>query len=101
MEPIKEGLTWRQIQNLFDTDDEFSMSIQPHLRRLKPWKRKKGEKDDRTVVRLIVQRRQDAQTKTVLRKNLRNLDKDYLDTQADPKVVENINGILATLVPVQ
>lgn len=101
MEPIKEGLTWRQVQGLFDTDDEFSMSVQPHLRRPKPWKRKKGEKEDRTVVRLIVQRRHDNQTKTVLRKNLRNLGKDYLDTEADQKVVENLNGILTTLAPAQ
>jgi len=99
MDPIEQDLTWRQIQSRFDTDDEFSMSIQPHLRRLKPWKRKKGEKDDRTVVRLIVQRRHDDQTKTVLRKNLRNLGEGYLDTVADQKVVENINGILVTLTP--
>lgn len=95
MEPIKEGQTWRQIQSMFDKDDEFSLSIQPQARRLKPWKRKKGEKDDRKVLRLIVQRRRSSDTKTVLRKNLREASDNYLERPPTPKLVAQINGIVA------
>lgn len=94
MEPIKEGLTWRQIQSLFDQDDEFSLSIKPHPRRLKPWKRKKGEKEERDVLRLIVQKQRSSDTRTVFKKNLREPAENYLDRAPSPKLLAKINAIV-------
>ena len=100
MEPIQESLTWRQIQELFDADDEYGMLIDRHLRRTKKWRRKRGEADDRRVVRLTIQKRISNNTKTVFRKNLKGLTENYLDVDADPKIVDRINGVLAGLAAV-
>ncbi len=97
MEAIQEGLTWRQIQDLFNADQQFDMRIGNHRRKLKKWKRKRGETEDRTVVRLAVQMRHNGSAKTVYRKNLRNLDGNYLDEPANGKVVGNLNAVLAEL----
>jgi len=97
MEAIQEGLTWRQIQDLFNADKQFDMLIGERRRKLKKWKRKRGETEDRTVVRLAVQMEYNGSAKTVYRKNLRNLAGNYLDEPASDKVVGNINSVLAEL----
>jgi len=101
MEPITEGMTWREIIARFDQDAEYSMSAKPHLRRVKPWKRKKGETEDRTVVRLIVQKAMPAGTRTIYKKNMRDLSPNFLDEPADAKIIEKINATIASLETVQ
>lgn len=101
MEPITEGMTWREIIARFDQDAEFSMSAKPHLRRVKPWKRKRGETEDRTVVRLVVQRAMRTGTRTVYRKNMRDLRPNFRDQPADAKTIGKINAAIAILQIVQ
>ena len=97
MEWIQEGQTWRQIQSLFHADEQFDLLIGQYRRSLKKWKRARGQTEDRKVVRLAIQMRQNGSTKTVYRKNLKNLDDHYLDEPADPKVVGRINEVLSRL----
>ncbi len=97
MQAIQEGQTWRQIQRLFEADDQFQMLIGQYRRTLKKWKRSRGQTEDRKVVRLAIQMRQNGSAKTVYRKNLKNLDQGYLDQPADPKVVARINEVLSNL----
>ena len=97
MEPIQEGLTWRQIRGLFEAHDDYDVQIRQQLRRTKSWKRKRGEPETRKVVRLAVQRRDNGATKTVYRKNLKGLGDDFLDQTADAKVLGRLNEVLAGL----
>jgi len=101
MELITEGMTWREIIARFGQDAEYSMSAKPHLRRIKPWKRKKGETEDRTVVRLVVQKAMRSGTRTVYRKNMRDLRPDFRDQPADAKTIDRINAVIANLQVVQ
>ena len=97
MESINQGLTWREIRTLFNADGTYGMLIRQRLRRTKKWKRKKGEAEDRKVVRLTIQRDFGSGTKTVFRKNLKGLDDGYLDQPAAEKVVDRINSIVEAL----
>ena len=95
MKPIPNGNTWREIQGLFDADNEFKMYINRFPRRKRPVDRKKKiDKDVPKVVRLLVQRTRKNRTSTFIRKNLKELDEKFLDEVADEKVVRTINSII-------
>ena len=57
MEKISSGLTWKQVQNLFDTDKQYQMSLELRPRRASLSVRKNGLKEERKVWRLIIQKR--------------------------------------------
>ena len=95
MEPINSTMKWRHIQGMIGAESGLTMTIGPHRRRTRSWKRKKGEQDERSVVRLIIQRPQSSGVRTLYRKNLRDLGDDYLDQTPTEGVVEQINAALA------
>jgi len=95
MKPIPNGNTWREIQDLFDADNEFKMYINRSPRRIRPGDRKKKiNQDVKKVVRLLVQRTRKHKTSTLFRKNLKELDENFLDEIANEKVVRTINFII-------
>ena len=92
MDTLPSDLTWNEVLNRFDEDKEYSLLLHQHRRRASKAKRAEGQQEKRFVWRLIIQRARYRQTKTLLRKNLRNPDDDsLLSRTADLKIIELIN----------
>ena len=96
MEKISTGLTWDQIQELFDADPEFNLILNHCGRRASLKKRKNGEAEDRKVWRLIVQKDHKNFVRTVFRKNLKDTPDELGAEAAGDKIVEQINNVIAT-----
>ena len=94
MEKLSTGLTWDQIQELFDADSEFKLVLNHCNRRASLRKRKNGEAEERKVWRLIVQKDHKNFVRTVFRKNLKNAPDELGAEKADDKIVEQINNVI-------
>ena len=94
MENISSGLTWDQIQELFDADSKYNLTLNHCQRRASLKKRKNGIEEDRKVWRLIIQKDHKNFNRTVFRKNLRDAP-DALGTEvAGEKIVTQINNVI-------
>ncbi len=95
MDTLPSDLTWNEVLNRFDEDKEYSLLLNQHRRRTSKGRRAEGQQEKRFVWRLIIQRTRYRQTKTLLRKNLRDADGDsLLNQKVDPKSVELINRFI-------
>ena len=95
MEPLSTGLTWRQVQEKFEADPLWDLSLQQRGRRTKKDKRHRGETEDRKVWRLIVQTRTRSQVRTRLRKNIRTEEANLLAQPVDDRLIAHLNTLLA------
>ncbi|MCM8542783.1 MAG: hypothetical protein NE328_21130 [Lentisphaeraceae bacterium] len=94
MEKISTGLTWDQIQNLFDADSEFKLLLNNCNRRSSLKKRKNGEVDERKVWRLIIQHDHKNFHRTVFRKNLKDAPEELSKEVASDKIITQINNVI-------
>ena len=95
MEQISTGLTWNQIQELFDADSEFNLLLNQCNRRASLKKRKNGEVEDRKVWRLIIQKDHKNFVRTSFKKNLKDAPDALLEEVAGDKIVAQINNVIA------
>lgn len=95
MEPVSDGITWRQLGEHFDSDARFQVSIKQYPRRTRKPLRRRGQTEDRKVWRLVVQKVERAAVKTLYRKNLRYAENDLLAQAVPPKLVAQINQLIA------
>ena len=94
MEKVSTGLTWDQIQELFDADSEFKLLLNNCNRRASLKKRKNGEAEERKVWRLIIQQDHKNFQRTVFRKNLKDAPEELSKEVASDKIVEQINNVI-------
>ena len=94
MEKISSGLTWDQIQNLFDADSEFKLVLHSCKRRASLKKRKNDEAEERKVWRLIIQQDHKNFLRTVFRKNLKDAPEEIIKEVATDKLVTQINNVI-------
>ena len=95
MEKLSSGLTWDQIQELFDADAEFNLILNHCNRRASLKKRKNGEEEERKVWRLIVQKDHKNFVRTVFRKNLKDAPEALGSEVATDKIVTQLNNVIA------
>ena len=95
MEQISTGLTWNQIQELFDADSEFSLILTQNSRRASLRKRKNGEAEERKVWRLIIQKDHKNFVRTSFKKNLKDASDELLSEVAAEKILAQVNNIIA------
>ena len=95
MEQIASGLTWNQIQELFDADSEFKMTLTQQKRRTSLKKRKNGETEERTVWRLIIQKDHKNFVRTSFKKNLKDASDELLSEVAGEKILAQVNNVIA------
>ena len=94
MENISSGLTWDQIQELFDADSQYQLTLNQCQRRASLKKRKNGIEEDRKVWRLIIQRDHKNFIRTVFRKNLKDAP-DVLSSEVpNDKIVTQMNNVI-------
>lgn len=94
MEKLSSGLTWNQIQEQFDADSEFKLTLNSCNRRASLKKRKNGESEDRKVWRLIIQKDHKNFLRTIFRKNLKDAPEEIAGEVANDKIVEQINNVI-------
>jgi len=95
MQPVSDGITWRQLGEHFDSDAGWSVSIKQYPRRTRKPLRRRGQSEERKVWRLVVQRVERSATKTLFRKNLRYAEDDLFAQVVPPKLVARINQLIA------
>ena len=95
MEQIASGLTWNQIQALFDADSEFKMTLKQKQRRASLKKRKNGIAEERTVWRLTIQRDHKNFVRTSFKKNLKDASDELLSEAAAEKILAQVNNVIA------
>ena len=95
MEKISSGLTWDQVQGLFDSDEEFQLLLNHCNRRASLKKRKNGEAEERKVWRLIIQKDHKNFVRTVFRKNLKDAPEEISKEVVNDKLVEQINNVIS------
>lgn len=95
MEKLSSGLTWDQIQELFDADAEFDLILNYRQRRASPQKRKKGEAEERKVWRLTVQKDHKNFVRTIFKKNLKDAPEALGSEVANNEIVNQINRVIA------
>ena len=74
MEKLSTGLTWNQVQKLFEKDNQYNMSLEFRPRRANNSLRKRGLTSQRKVWRLIIQQDYKNYVKTILRCNIKDED---------------------------
>ena len=94
MEPLKDGITYGDLQQYFAKSENYSLSIEKIICRTKKAGRKKEKNMDRKTVRLIVQKMSFTGPKTLLKKNLKGMGENYLTETVNPKVIATINAQL-------
>ena len=94
MEKVSTGLTWNQIQELFDADSEYKLLLNNCYRRASLKKRKNGVAEDRKVWRLIIQKDHKNFQRTVFRKNLKDAPEEISAEVANDKIIEQINNVI-------
>jgi chromosome segregation and condensation protein ScpB len=94
MENISTGLTWDQIQELFDADSKYSLILNNCQRRASLKKRKNGIEEDRKVWRLIIQKDHKNFDRTVFRKNLKDAPDALGSSVALDKIVAQMNNVI-------
>ena len=95
MEPLSAGLTWRQVQEKFDEDAGWELSLRQHRRRAKKPLRHRGEAEERKVWRLIVQSRGGSRVRTRLRKNIRSEADNLLSQPVDDTLIAHLNELVS------
>ena len=95
MEQISTGLTWNQIQELFDADSEFSLILTQNNRRASLRKRKNAEAEERKVWRLIIQKDHKNFVRTSFKKNLKDASDELLAEVAGEKILAQVNNVIA------
>ena len=96
METLSTGLTWRQVQEKFDEDAAWELSLCQHRRRAKKSLRQRGEAEERKIWRLIVQQRSRNQVRTRLRKNVRSGEDNLLAQPVGDKLIARLNSLIAS-----
>lgn len=94
MEKISTGLTWNQIQNLFDSSPEYKLILNNCSRRASLKKRKNGIPEQRMVWRLIIQKDHKNFLRTIFRKNLKDAPEVIDDEVVADKLVDQINNVI-------
>ena len=94
MEKISTGLTWNQIQDLFDSNPEYKLTLNNCSRRASLKKRKNGEAEERKVWRLIIQKDHKNFLRTIFRKNLKGAPEEIAEEVVNEKLVEQINNVI-------
>ena len=87
---LNEEMTWNDVIGQFDADKDFLILLKEHPRRTRKHLRANGEKEERNVLRLTVQREYKQFTRTLLKKNIRNFGEDFLNEKIG-KVSNTIN----------
>jgi hypothetical protein len=95
MEKISTGLSWSQIQELFDADSKYNLVLNNCQRRASLKKRKNGIEEERKVWRLIIQKDHKNFTRTSFRKNLKDVQGEIADQKANDKIVAQINNVIS------
>ena len=95
MEKVSTGLTWSQIQELFDASSEYSLILNHCQRRASLKQRKNGIAEERNTWRLIIQKDHKNFVRTSFRKNLKDAPDDLLGSVAGDKIVAQINNVVA------
>ena len=95
MEQISTGLSWSQIQELFDADSKYNLVLNNCKRRASLKKRKNGIEEERTVWRLIIQKDNKNFVRTAFRKNLKDVEGDIAGQKANDKIVAQINNVIS------
>ena len=95
MEPLSTGLTWQQVQEKFDEDAGWDLSLQQRARRAKKPLRHRGEADERKVWRLIVQSKTKSRVRTRLRKNIRTEEANLLSQPVADRLIAHLNSLIA------
>jgi len=95
MEQISTGLTWTQIQELFDADSEYNLILTQKNRRASLKKRKNGEAEERKVWRLIIQKDHKNFVRTSFKKNLKDASDELLSEVAGEKLLAQVNNVIA------
>ena len=95
MEQISTGLSWSQIQELFDADSDYNLILNNCKRRASLKKRKNGIEEERTVWRLIIQRDHKNFARTSFKKNLKDVEGEIADQKAGDKIVAQINNVIS------
>lgn len=93
MDALKAGMTWAEVQTAIKTTDDYHLILRLAPRRTKKDKRKRGESDDRPVLRVVVQRI-DKQQNTLLRMNIKDVGKEFPTLAATSRAIRNINTAL-------
>jgi hypothetical protein len=94
MDKIASGLTWEQVQELFN-GSEYTLLLNNCNRRASLKKRKNGVAEERTVWRLILQQDHKNFVRTVFRKNLKDVSGEISGQVAGDKIIEQLNNIVA------
>jgi hypothetical protein len=95
MEPLSDGITWRQLDEHFDSDAGLSISIKQYSRRTRKPLRRRGQSEERKVWRLVVQKVERCAVKTLFRKNIRYGKDDLFAQPVPPKLLAQINQLIA------
>ena len=95
MEKIPSGLTWNQVNNLFDADQEYGIILELRPRRSSLGVRKKKDlKEERKVWRVIIQKDYKNYIKTIIRYNIKTDDEALRKQKVTDKQISKINNLL-------
>jgi hypothetical protein len=95
MEPLSDGITWRQLKEHFDSGSGLKVSIKQYARRTRKPLRRRGQSEERKLWRLVVQKVERCAVKTLFRKNIRYSENDLFAQVVPAKLLAQINQRIA------